>query len=122
MIDINTRYKISDKEKKFFRKNGFIKLKNILTTELLGIYGEEISKKVLELSTMKIPMSKRNTYQKAFLQVMNLGRESRIVKEVVFGKRLAASAAGLLFGNGFRLYHDHALLKAGSGVVTAGQA
>ena len=115
MIDINTRYKISDKEKKFFRKNGFIKLKNILTTELLGIYGEEISKKVSEHNTLKIPMSKRNTYQKAFLQVMNLWRESKIVKEFVFGKRLAAIAADLLSVNGVRLYHDQALFKEVSG-------
>ena len=118
MIDINTRYKISDKEKKFFRKNGFIKLKNILTTELLKIYGEEISKKVSEHNTMKIPMSKRNTYQKAFLQVMNLWRESKIVKEFVFGKRLAAIAADLLSVNGVRLYHDQALFKEVSGGYT----
>ena len=31
MIDINTQYETSEEEKKFFRKNGFIKLKNIIT-------------------------------------------------------------------------------------------
>ncbi len=118
MIDINTFYKISDEEKTFFRKNGFIKLKNILPTELLEKYGGEISKKVSELNTLKIPMSKRSTYQKAFLQVMNLWRESKIVKEFVFGKRLAVIAADLLSVNGVRLYHDQALFKEASGGYT----
>ena len=118
MIDINTFYKISDEEKTSFSKNGFIKLKNILPAELLKKYGAEISKKVLELNTLKIPMSDRNTYQKAFLQVMNLWRESKIVKEFVFGKRLAAIAADLLSVNGVRLYHDQALFKEASGGYT----
>ena len=67
---------------------------------------------------MNLPMEERSTYQKAFLQIMNLWREDETAKEFVFSKRLGRIAAELLGSKGVRLYHDQALYKEPSGGVT----
>ena len=59
----------------YLRENGFIKLKNVFSPELLKFYGREITKKVLELNTQHLPMEERDTYHKAFLQIANLWKK-----------------------------------------------
>lgn len=111
-------YPISREQLDYYKENGCIKLKNVLNSELLEFYGKEITQKIKELNTLNIPMEERSTYQKAFLQVMNLWRESEIVKEFVFSKRLAGIAAQLMEVDSVRLYHDQALYKEPSGGIT----
>ncbi|NJL30347.1 MAG: phytanoyl-CoA dioxygenase family protein [Phycisphaerales bacterium] len=101
-----------------FREQGFIKLKNVLSPQVLECYGSEITRLVLTLNTNTTPLEQRNTYQKAFLQVMNLWRHSEVVKEFVFSKRLAKLAADLMGVRGIRLYHDQALYKEPGGGIT----
>jgi len=115
---LDSQYSLSQEQVQFFRENGFIKLKQVLSPEVLAYYGREIAGKVIELNTMHLPMNQRTTYQKAFLQVTNIWRKSDIVKEFVFGKRLARLAAELMGVRGVRLYHDQALYKEKSGGVT----
>jgi hypothetical protein len=45
----------------FYQKNGFIKLKQVLSPAVLAHYGREISAKVKELQ-FDIPTEKRTTY------------------------------------------------------------
>ena len=63
-------------------------------------------------------MEERTTYEKAFLQIMNLWRENEEVKEFVFSRRLAKIATDLMEVEGVRLYHDQALYKEPSGGIT----
>ena len=46
-------------------------------------------RRVRDLNTLDRPMEERTTYEKAFLQVMNLWREREPVRAFVFGRRLA---------------------------------
>ncbi len=101
-----------------FRAHGFVKLRNVLPPELLAYYGREITAQVLRLNTLHKPMSERTTYERAFLQIMNLWRQSEIAKEFCFSKRLARLAAELLGVSGVRLYHDQALYKEPGGGIT----
>jgi len=101
-----------------FRRDGFIHLRRVVAPETLRRYADEITIKVLELNTMDLPLSQRSTYDKAFLQVANIWRQSNIVKELVFSRRLARIATELLGSNGVRLYHDQALYKEPGGGVT----
>lgn len=117
-LDIDTPYTLKDEQIAFFRENGYIKLKNVLSPEVIEHYGREISQKVKELNTLDLPMEKRTTYQKAFLQIMNIWTKSEIVKEFVMGKRLAKLAADLMGVSGVRMYHDQALYKEAGGGVT----
>ncbi len=102
----------------FYNENGYIKLKHVLSPELLENYRRIITKRVAELSTETVPMEQRTTYGKAFLQIMNLWTESSVVKEFIFGKRLARIAAELMGATGVRLYHDQALYKEAGGGIT----
>ena len=101
-----------------YRKNGFVKLKNVFSPETLAHYGPVISRRVHELNTLHLPMEERTTYQKAFLQVMNIWTKCEVVKEFAFGKRLARLAAELMEVRGVRMYHDQALYKEGRGGLT----
>ncbi|CAN5506273.1 phytanoyl-CoA dioxygenase family protein [soil metagenome] len=117
-LDLETPYKLSTSQIEQFRRDGFIKLKNVLSSEVLAHYGKEITKKVFELNTLNIPMEQRTTYQKAFLQITNLWTKSDIVKEFAFSKRLARIATELMGTRGVRMYHDQALYKEKGGGVT----
>lgn len=117
-IDIDAPFRLTEAQIRFYRENGFVKLKDVFSAETLAHYGREITKKVHELNTLHLPMEQRTTYQKAFLQVMNLWTQSDLVKEFVFGKRLARLAAELMGVAGVRLYHDQALYKEGKGGFT----
>ncbi len=114
----DTAYPLSDAQIDFYRKNQYIKLKDVLSAEELDHYGREITRLVIERNTMRLPMEKRDTYAKAFLQVMNLWRHSDIVKDFVFSRRLARMAADLMEVDGVRLYHDQALYKEPGGGYT----
>lgn len=62
-------------------------------------------------------MAERTTYEKAFLQIMNVWRESEIAKELTFSLRLARIASELMGVAGVRLNHDQALYKEGGGIT-----
>ena len=117
-LDINSEYKLSPEQVARFQKDGYIKLKDVLSPEVLEYYGKEITRMVLLLNTQDKPLEQRTTYGKAFLQIMNLWRENEIVKEFVLGKRLARIASDLLQTRGVRIYHDQALYKEAGGGYT----
>lgn len=117
-LDIDTTYELTNHQIETFRKDGYIKLKNVFSAEIINSYREEITTKVKELNKEKRPVEERDTYSKAFLQVPNLWRHSELVKELVFSKRLARLATDLLGTRGVRLYHDQALYKEPGGSFT----
>ena len=98
--------------------HGFIRLPAVLSRDLVRHYEPEITRKVIELNTMHLPLEERNTYSKAFLQVENLWRSSATVQELVFARQLAQIAAELMGVDGVRLYADQALYKEPGGGVT----
>jgi len=111
-------YDLSPDAIQFFREKGYVKLKHVLSPALLEYYSEVITEWVFKLNKLTKPMEERTTYEKAFLQVMNLWRENEGIKQFVFNKRLARIAAQLMQVDGVRLYHDQALYKEPSGGIT----
>jgi ectoine hydroxylase-related dioxygenase (phytanoyl-CoA dioxygenase family) len=101
-----------------FRRDGFIKLKHVLSPEVLAYYGKEITRQVFRLNDQEKPFSERTTYEKAFLQIMNIWTKSEIVREFAFSRRLARIAAELMGVSGVRMYHDQALYKEAGGGIT----
>jgi hypothetical protein len=116
--ELQGRYGLESADVGRFRRDGFVHLRGVLSRGTLDRYAAEITKKVVELNTMHLPMEARSTYYKAFLQVANLWRESELVRELVFARRLAAIATALLETAGVRLYHDQALYKEPGGGIT----
>ena len=118
MSNLESTYQLNSKQIEFFRTNNFIKLKNVLSKEIIEKYNLIISNKVNELNEIKSPIKSRDTYGKAFLQLFNLWKTSEQIKEFVFSKRLAKIAADLLTVEGVRMYHDQALFKESGGGIT----
>ena len=113
--ELKAEFSLPEAAVDFFRENGFIKLKNVLSPGLIQYMNETISSEVVRLNTQHLPMEERDTYGKAFLQIMNIWVKSPAVKEIVFSKRLAKIAADLMEVNGVRMYHDQALFKEPGG-------
>ncbi|HEY9008763.1 MAG TPA: phytanoyl-CoA dioxygenase family protein [Ohtaekwangia sp.] len=116
--ELETPYLLSADAMRFYRDKGYIKLKDVFSKSLLTWYGDIITEWVFRLNTLTKPMEERTTYEKAFLQVMNMWREHDAIREFVFSKRLARIAAELMGVQGVRLYHDQALYKEPSGGIT----
>jgi len=112
---INETYIVSESQIDFFRNNGFIKLKQVFSKEEVDYLNTVITDQVNQLNQQVLSLDKRDTYGKAFLQIMNIWKNSDIVKELVFGKKLAKIASELLEVEGVRIYHDQALYKEPSG-------
>lgn len=117
-IELHLPLTLSREQISFFQLNGFIKIKDVLSPALVQHMNETISEAVDRLNNQIIPMEERDTYGKAFLQVMNIWTKSEAVKELVFSKRLAKIAADLMCVNGVRMYHDQALFKEPGGGFT----
>ncbi len=111
-------YQLSPEQIRFYEKNRYIKLKNVLEKETLAFFNQAISAQVAKMNTDARPLDKRDTYGRAFLQLFNLWRENDVVKHLIFSKRVAKIATDLLQADGVRMYHDQALFKEGGGGIT----
>ena len=115
---LDAPYTITPEQIELFKAQGFIKLKNVLSPEVIEFYGQRITEWVLKLNKQYLPLEKRSTYGKAFLQVLNLWQHDETCKEFAFSKRLARIAAELMCVRGVRMYHDQGLYKEAGGGIT----
>jgi ectoine hydroxylase-related dioxygenase (phytanoyl-CoA dioxygenase family) len=116
--ELDRPFPVSREQIAQFSRDGFIKLKNVLSSELVEAFGAEITNQVIKLNKQDLPLEQRGTYGKAFLQIANLWTKSEIVKRFAFSKRLARIAAELMQVRGVRMYHDQALYKEPGGGIT----
>jgi ectoine hydroxylase-related dioxygenase (phytanoyl-CoA dioxygenase family) len=112
---LDANYSVTPAQVKYFSENGFIKIKNIFDASVIDYMNIVISKEVDRLNNQQIPLEERDTYGKAFLQIMNLWTHTSAVKDIVFSKKIAQIATGLMQTSGVRLYHDQALFKEPKG-------
>lgn len=121
-LDIDSPYPVDDTALARFRRDGFVRLKDVFDADTLRHYGREITRLTIALNTQTTPLEERSTYDRAFLQVMNLWLQGGLAREFVFGRRLAGIAARLLEVDGVRLYHDQSLYKEPGGGITPAHA
>ncbi len=119
MGQLNEPYALSEEQIRQFSEDGFIKLKNVLSAEVLDAFGPEITRVTMANNPREgIPMEDRNTYGRAFIQVGNLWEKSELCQVFGFSKRLARIASQLLGTEGVRMWHDQALYKEAGGGFT----
>jgi len=111
-------YAITDEHVARYRRDGCIKLKEVLDAATLAIYGPLIRDHVAERAKQLPPLEQRSTYGKAFQQICNLWPDHAEVRRFVFSQRLARIAAELMECRGVRMYHDQALFKEPGGGFT----
>ena len=118
LAGLNEPFFLTDDQINFYQKNKFIKIKQVLNASVIAHFKEVISQKVTELSSEIKPLDQRDTYGKAFLQLMNLWVDSEVIKPLIFSRRIAHIASQLMQVSGVRLYHDQALFKEAGGGIT----
>ncbi len=102
----------------FFQENGHIYLENLISKDELKPIRKEILEICSDFSKGQKPIQQRDTYGKAFLQMMNLWELNDTIKKFVFNPYFAQIAADLLGVKKVRLYHDQALFKEPMGGPT----
>ena len=131
MTHLDWSYIVTDLDQEFalpsdaiacFRECGFVHLKRVLPHDVLAHYGEVITRLTVKLNTQTMPLEERSTYDRAFLQVMNLWKHDDAARAFVMGKTLARIATQLLEVEGVRLYHDQSLFKEPGGGITPAHA
>ena len=120
--DLDRPFALKPEQLQKFEKDGFIHLKSVMSPAVLAEYGREITKLTITLNTQTKPLQERTTYDRAFLQVMNLWEQSERVKAFVLGKTLGRIATELMGVRGVRLYHDQSLYKEPGGGITPAHA
>lgn len=101
-----------------FQQNGHTLVRNILNADEVAAYRDVINEAAYKYNTEKRKLEERDTYGKAFLQIMNLWEVDEAVRKFTLAKRFAKIAADLLGVEHVRLYHDQALYKEPGGGFT----
>ncbi|ASU33579.1 phytanoyl-CoA dioxygenase family protein [Mucilaginibacter xinganensis] len=101
-----------------FRKKGHTLIPGVLTPDEIDAYRPVIVHAADLYNTEKRELEDRDTYGKAFLQIMNLWQNDEDVKKFVLAKRLAKVAAELMGVENVHIYHDQALFKEPGGGPT----
>ncbi len=116
--ELTATYLVDQEQVVEFQANGHILLQNILSKEEIKAYRPVINEAAYKFNTEKRKMEERDTYGKAFLQIMNLWQSDETVSHFTLAKRFSAVAASLLGVEKVRLYHDQALYKEPKGGLT----
>jgi len=115
---LDSPYEVTSEQAATFQRDGHILLRGVAAPEEVAAYGPAIRQAALRRNTETRPLEERDTYGKAFLQIMNLWTYDEVVKRFVTAPRFAKVAADLMGVTGVRLYHDQALFKEGGGGYT----
>ena len=116
--DLSSAYSLNDSSVQSYRDNGHALLKTVCSPDELKAYRRVINDATYRNNIESRPMEERDTYGKAFLQVMNLWVNDEAVARYTMAKRFAKIAADLMGVDGVRLYHDQALYKEAKGGLT----
>lgn len=116
--DIKSFVPVDEQHISYFREHGHVLTPGLLTADEMAAYRNVIVEAAAKYNTEKRKIEDRDTYGKAFLQIMNLWLNDEAVKKFVLSKRLAKVAATLLGVENVRIYHDQALFKEPGGGPT----
>jgi ectoine hydroxylase-related dioxygenase (phytanoyl-CoA dioxygenase family) len=111
-------YPISDTQYDAYRRDGHLLLRGVCSAGEAAAFRPCFVDEVARRSADALPMDQRDTYGKAFLQIMNLWQDAEVFRRFVLAKRFAGIAARLLGVDAVRLYHDQALFKEAGGGAT----
>jgi ectoine hydroxylase-related dioxygenase (phytanoyl-CoA dioxygenase family) len=112
---LDDRYDVAPEAAAAFRTNGHILLRGVAGPDEVAAFRPVVSSAVSRFNRESRPLAERDTYGKAFLQVLNLWEDDADVRGFVFAPRFAGVAADLLGVEQVRIYHDQALVKEPGG-------
>lgn len=115
---LNETVHLSEEQIAKFQEKGHTLTPSLLSAAEIEVYRPVLVDAALRYNTEKRKIEERDTYGKAFLQIMNLWREDAQVRQFVLAKRLGSVAGQLLGVDNVRIYHDQALFKEPNGGPT----
>ena len=102
----------------FHRENGYLVIEDFLTPDELAEWRDAIDEAVAARESKPIqaprpedPSSKTDYIVNTFLQVINIWKDSERVRSLVLDERIGRMAAELEGVEGYRMWHDQALIK-----------
>lgn len=113
--DLSGERVVDDAMVEAFRRDGHVCVRGLCDPAEVAAYRDVIVEVAMKNNRETRPMEERDTYGKAFLQVMNLWQADDRLRCFVLAKRFANVAARLLGVEKVRLYHDQALFKEPGG-------
>jgi len=113
--DLSEPYHVSEEQAAAYRRDGHVLLRAVCTPAEIARWRPALLAAVERNNTERRPLEERDTYGKAFLQVMNLWETDESVRGFVLARRFAGIAARLMGVPRVRLYHDQALFKEAGG-------
>jgi ectoine hydroxylase-related dioxygenase (phytanoyl-CoA dioxygenase family) len=116
--DLSRQYRLAPDQVTSFQTNGHILLPGVLDNAEVAAWRPVINDAAYKYNTERRKMEERDTYGKAFLQIMNLWKRDEQVARFTLAGRFAGIAASLLGVANVRLYHDQALYKEPGGGIT----
>ncbi len=116
--EISEPYHLTQEDIAAYRRDGHALLRGVLSPDEVRAYEPFIAAAVENFNTEFRPLADRDTYGKAFLQIMNLWVRDEAVRRYTLAMRFANIAAALMGVAGVRIYHDQALFKEPGGGIT----
>lgn len=113
--DLASDYRLSDEQIASYQRDGHVLLRGVCTPEEIARYRPVLNAAAYRFCTEHRSMEERDTYGRAFLQIMNLWVKDDAVRRYVLASRFSKIAADLMGVGGVRLYHDQALYKEAGG-------
>ena len=111
-------HKLSAEQIAEFRTRGHTLTRGVLSPAEVAAYRAVIEDAADSANTENRPLAERDTYGRAFLQIMNLWQVDEHVRRFVLARRFGQLAADLLGVDNVRIYHDQALFKEAGGGPT----
>jgi hypothetical protein len=102
--ELSTPYDLTEAHHLAFRRDGFIRLPNVLSPPAVV----RLRKELINLLSKTFPENNRS---KRFLSLEMMWLENHIIRQYVLSPRIAKISADLLSIKSVRLYHDNALSK-----------
>src|SRR5438132_1673029 len=113
--ELASEYRLSAEQTNSFREQGHILLRGVASPEEVTAYRPLLKRAVERFNTETRAIAERDTYGKAFLQIVNLWERDAEVRRFTLARRFAKIAADLMGVDGVRIYHDQALFKEPGG-------
>ncbi|MCC6443062.1 MAG: phytanoyl-CoA dioxygenase family protein [Armatimonadetes bacterium] len=105
-------YPITEEQVRFYERNGFLQIHNVLAPDELGAIRDSLEEAARQRFDPTFDREGISAdYDRVFVQKVNLWRVHEGVRRYVFSPKLARIARALTRSPRVRLWHDHALIK-----------
>ena len=115
---LDSDYPLAPEQIAGYQQNGFALVRHLATPDEVAAYRPILWDVTMQHNRQSKPLAERDTYGKAFIQVVNLWQLSEQVARFTLARRFARVAAELMGVDSVRLYHDQALYKEAGGGLT----